>query len=175
VSWLADREGEAWEGVGLPTHLVLEAGDAARPAVRAIPGTVLAEAWREPWLLRGLEPPRRTVTALRAELERRARKALREAPRTELRPVSEAAFELGVPERTLRAQITSGAREAQRNGRGKLAFELPVRRPIRVRLVAEPPDPRVAYLMAADSCQPGERHRLGYRRRRDGENWREAW
>jgi hypothetical protein len=65
-------------------------------------------------------------------------------------------------------------REAQRNGRGDLALELPVKTPITVRLPRTMPDPRFLLLMAQEGCQPGEQHRLGYRRRTDGERWREA-
>jgi len=176
VSFLADRAGEPWEGGGVPVWLVLDLGEKAREAVRRVPAVALVAAWCEPWLSRGVEPPRRTVTELRGELEQRVREALRDAPRTALRPISEAAFELGIPERTLRAQIMRGALRTERNGRGQLVFELPVRRSIRVKLVASaPPDPRVLLLMSQERCEPGEEHRLGYRRRRDGENWREVW
>jgi hypothetical protein len=123
----------------------------------------------------GVEPPNRSVTELRRELERRARQALRNAPRKQLVPISQAAHQFGVPERTLRAQISRGAREVQRNGRGELAFELPVTKPVGVRLVALRPDPRVLMLMAREGCPPGSLHRLGYRRRGDGGNWRESW
>jgi hypothetical protein len=175
VSWLAERAGGRWEGEGVPASLVLEPGNAARPAVRAIPAAVLVEAWRWPWLSRGLEPPPATVTELRRELEKRAANGLRDAPRTELRPISQVAFETGVPERTLRARIMRGAVKAELNGRGQLAFEMPVRRTIRVPLVASIPDPRVLMLMVSEGCKPGGLHRVGYRRRRDGELWKERW
>jgi hypothetical protein len=173
VSLLADRDGQAWEGEG-PTYLVLEPDANVREAVRELPAAALAAAWADPWRRRGVEPPQRSVSELRRELEKRARQALKDAPCRRLAPLSEAAREWHVPERTLRAQIARGAREAQRNARGELAFELPVTTPVKLGLVASRPDPRILLLMAREGCQPGELHRLGYRRRTDGERWREA-
>jgi hypothetical protein len=172
---IIDRDAHAWHGEGVPTHVELGPDEDVRQAIRQVPAAVLVDAWAEPWLSQGVEPPRRSVTKLRSELEKRARQALNDAPRTRLVPLSEAAREFAVPERTLRAQIARGAREAQRNGRGELAFELPLTSPFRARLVASRPDPRILLLMAQESCQPSELHRLGYRRRHDGESWRESW
>jgi hypothetical protein len=167
-------DGETWAGEGVPGHVELDPSENVKAAVRQVPAAALVDRWAEPWLSRGVEPPPRTVTDLRGELKKRAREAVKAAPRTQLVPISEYAFEMGIPQRTVRDQIWRGVREAQRNGRGDLALELPVKTPITVRLPTTMPDPRFLLLMAQEGCQPGERHRLGYRRRTDGERWREA-
>lgn len=155
-------------------YLLLEPGENAREAVRQLPAAVLIAAWRKPWHSHGVAPPARSVAELRRELEARVRQALKEAPRTQLVPVSGAAFELGVPERTLRARIARGALEASSNGRGELVLEVPASPAVRVPLPRSRPDPRILLLMALEGCQPGKLHRLGYRRRSDGADWREA-
>ena len=171
---LTDRKGWVWSGEGTPAHVEVSPSEDTREAIRQVPAEALLGAWREPWLAWGLEPPRRAETTLRRELGKQVRRALKAAPRSQLRPLSEAAVELGLPERTLRSQIARGAREAQRLPGGALAYELPVLTLVRVRLPALQPDPRILALMAAEGCRPGERHRLGYRRLRSGEGWERA-
>ena len=171
---LTDRNGESWAGEGSPGHVELDPGENVKAAIRQVPAAVLVATWAEPWFSRGVEPPRRSATELRRELEKRARDALKESPRTKLVPISEAAREWAIPERTLRARIARGALEATWNGRGERALELPVTTLVRVQLPRSQPDSRFLLLMVQERCQPGERHRLGYTRRRDGENWRAA-
>jgi hypothetical protein len=161
-------------GNGVPTYVELELGEDVRIAIRQVPAALLVEVWAEPWTSRGVEPPHRSPSELRRELGKRARQALRDAPTTRLVPISEAAREWAIPERTLRARIARGALEARWNGRSELALEVPVTTPVRVPLSRSRPDPRFLLLMAQEVCQPGELHRLGYRRRADGECWREA-
>ena len=175
MSFLVDRDGRPWDGDGLPTHLLLKLDDDIRAAVRLLPATVLVEVWAQPWLSRGIEPPPRTITELRRELEARARQALKDAPTARLVPISVAAREWAIPERTLRARIAGGALETRWNGRGELALELPVTMPVRVPLPRSRPDPRILMGMARDGCQQGEQYCPGYTRRRDGEAWRTSW
>lgn len=183
MSFLADRGGQPWEGDGAPSYLILERDEDARKAVRRLPPAALAEAWTAPWTALGIEPPLRTVTELRRELEKRARQVLKDEPRTQFVPISEAARKWAIPERTLRARIARGALEASWSGRGELALELPVTTPVRVPLPRTRPDPRVLWAMARAPVTPGGRFgwcmlgssdRQTYRRRIDGANWREA-
>jgi hypothetical protein len=156
-------------------HVELDPGENVKEAVRQVPAAALVDAWAEPWLSHGVEPPRRSARELRRELEKRAREAVNAAPRTKLVPISDWAFEMGVPQRTVRDQIWRGTREAERLPSGDLALALPVKTPITVRLPRTMPDPRILMVMLQEGAQPGERHRLGYRRCNDGANWRTSW
>jgi hypothetical protein len=170
-------DGETWPGEGMPFGIELAPDDKPRNVARRVPARILLAAHNDPWLSRGLAPPARSVNDLRRELEKRARAALTSRPRTQLRPLSEAAFELGVPERTLRSQIVRGVRGAQRNARGELALELPTSSAVVLRFdhLSRRPDPRVLMQMARDRVQPGQEYHPGYVRRGDGDCWREAW
>jgi hypothetical protein len=176
---LLDREGARWRkrDGGLPAFVELGLDESPTLAAEGVPDAVLLALHRAGWLEYGLEPPRRAASTLRRELEKRLRASSRGAPRTRLVPVSEAAIELGVPQRTLRDQIRRGARIAASvpGRRGpELAVELDVAEPVRVRLPRFRPDPRRLARMALEGCRRGQRHRLGYQRRRDGRAWERA-
>jgi hypothetical protein len=172
---------------GRPRWVEIAPGESLRAALAAVPDEVLVAAFEREWHSRGLEPPRRTAGGLR----RRILACLRRTAALELTderrvPISEAARELGIPERTLRDQIGEGKRPgASVSQRGLLTLNLPRNQPRQYTLVPRGmgPDPRVLLQMARDRVEPGEAYEwrmLGeernrtYRRRRDGLNWKSA-
>jgi hypothetical protein len=172
-----DWHGAPWhEGEGWPEFIELDRGEKPREAVRQVPARLLRELHASGYLAWGLEPPAETVKRLRAELEARMRKFLRGATSSRRVPLSVAAAELGIPERTLRDQVSRGARKSVsiegRAGR-ELAIELETTSPVRVRLRRFQADPRRLLLMAREGVKPGA-SRLGYTRRGDGLEWHRA-
>jgi hypothetical protein len=143
---LLERSGVPWRGEdsGLPWFVELERDEKPRAVARAIPGRLLVDVWTS----RGA--PRETVTYLRARLEARIRYALRDAPSSRMVPLSIAAAELAIPERTLRDRVSRGVMKAATvDGRrgSELAVELELAGgPVRVKLSRPAPDPRKAAL-----------------------------
>jgi hypothetical protein len=163
------------------TELVADPED-LRQAIAAIPADVLREANDRLWLDRGLEPPERSVRELRQRLLEKHEQAARlmnstpSGRRERVLPIEAAARHLGLTGRVLRYRIQQGefadAKRELRGGGIGLAFKPPAGK---WSLVVERPDRRILMLMVQEGCQPGEQHRLGYRRRHDGESWRESW
>jgi hypothetical protein len=146
----------------------------------------LVEAHAEPWLFRGLEPPRRTLRQLRAGALASLLEHAKQPPAEHVLTLKNAAPVLEMTERSLRHAVDQGDYAAEltetRDGLRALRFQETSRtwRPPRARK----PDPRVLALMAEARVQPGESFEwqmLGeeetrsYRRRADGENWRTSW
>jgi hypothetical protein len=146
-----------------------------RQAIAAILDDVLVEANERVWLDRGLEPPRRSVRELRKRLLEKHEQAARLLADERVLGIEEAARHLGTTGRRLHYAIQQGeyadAKRELRGGGIGLAFKPP---PRTWSLIADRPDPRILMLMEQECCQPGEQHRLGYRRLADDERWREA-
>jgi hypothetical protein len=144
----------------------------------------LVEAHGIPWLSRGLEPPRRTVRQLRAAALRAFLEDAKRPAGEEVLTLREAAPFLGVTERQLRHDVDQGRYDEHltetQAGLRALRFEERWRT---WRLPRPPiPDPRALEAMVPRRVGPGESYpwQLAggelqvYRRRRDGERWRET-
>lgn len=146
----------------------------------------LVEGHAEPWLVRGLEPPQRSVKQVRADaLASFLDDAFRLAAER-LLSLREAAPVLDLTERQLRHDVDQGRYDEQltltRDGLRALRFEERVRTWRLPR--ARQPDPRIVVAMKQQRVQPGESYAWGilgqerrhtYTRRADGENWRTSW
>jgi hypothetical protein len=146
-----------------------------RQAIADIPGETLLRANRAPWTSRGLEPPKMTAAGLRKRLIEKCEQAARLMADERVLPVEEAGRHLGLTGRVLHYRIQSGefvdaVRELP-DGRVGLAFKPPA---TRWSLVVDRPDPRVLVAMVEARVQPGGVFGT-YRRRADGEYWREKW
>lgn len=141
----------------------------------------LVAAHDEPWLSRGLEPPRRTARKLRAEALADFLAHAKQAPGEHVLTLKEAAPWLGLSERQLRHLVDEGRSPAEvtktRDGVRALRFE-ETWRTWRVPRFSRPDERVFAWLGQSgrlQSIEPGEEFSPGYRRRRDGLNWKESW
>jgi hypothetical protein len=145
----------------------------------------LVEAYAEPWLNRGLEP-RRALRQLRADALASLLEHAKQPPAEHVLTLKNAAPVLETTERSLRHAVDQGDYAAEltetRDGLRALRFQEASRTWRSPR--ARRPDPRVLALMAEARVQPGEPFEwrtLGgdrvqtYRRRSDGECWKEKW
>jgi hypothetical protein len=140
----------------------------------------------DPWLARGLEPPRRTAKALRAEALAQLFEHQSHPPAEHVLTLKEAAPLLDTSERSLRHDVDQGRYDESltetRGGLRALKFQETSR--IWRLPRARRPDPRVLALMVKKSVRPGEQYefseagserRQTYTRRRDGEEWPPYW
>lgn len=146
----------------------------------------LVESHDEPWLARGLEPPKRTVKQLRADALASLLEHASQPPTERVLTLKAAAEHVGLTPRQLRHDVDEGrfadSLTATRDGERALRFQETVRTWHLLR--SRGPDPRVVALMVEKSVRPGERYefskagserRQTYTRRRDGEEWPAYW
>jgi hypothetical protein len=169
---------------GRPRWVEIAPGESLRAALAAVPDEDLVAAFEREWRSRGLTPPRRTAGGLRRRiLAYWRRKAALELTDERRVPISEAARELGIPERTLRDQIGEGKLPgASVSQRGLLTLNLPRNQPRQYTLIPRGmgPDPRIVMQMREKGVEPGASYSwrtIGddaeqiYTRRADGANW----
>jgi hypothetical protein len=141
----------------------------------------IVTAHGEPWLARGLEPPRRSVKQLRADALASFFDHASQPAAQRVLSLREAAPHLDLSERQLRHDVDQGRYDAglteTRQGLRALRFAETVRtwRLPRARM----PDPRVlAWLEQTGRLrriEPGEEFAPDYTRRADGEAWKAKW
>lgn len=169
------------DNAGRP-YLFVAKREELRGAIAAIPAEILLRANRVQWTSRGLEPPKMTAAGLRTKLLAKHQRAASQ-PDDLVLTIEEAARHLKLTGRVLRYRIQQGEFDGHTRslpgGQVGLVFAPRARH---WSLIVERVDPRVLVAMVQARVQPGEEYvwqimgeetTRTYRRRADGECWRE--